>query len=630
MPLRRAHVLVVCPLALLLCAWPRAVRGQAADEVARADQPPRIDGVLDDPVWRRGPFSGGFKSADASKGRPPGQRSDVRIAYDSTNIYVAINAFDARPDSIRAGATSPAAAFADDWVTFAIDPHGDGLEAAFFLVSAGNVGVAGDMDGTGQATPTTDLRWSHSVRRTAEGYTVEMAIPLAQLPFAGTDSVPMAFRAIRLVSRTGEESDYPGADSVTRSHTSMRRILLRRVHRSSLPEYRALFDVRAAYREKQRLIAELGDTTLATRTQAYGDASVLDYLIFPARDLVPSRTPFLFAQHPEQDDVARRLREVRYAPGHTIGELDRFLERTGTTSFIVIRSDTVVYEKYFNGWRRDSIFTSFSVAKAFVSTLVGIAIDRGLIHSVDDPVTRYLPELARRDPRFERITVGDLLRMSSGLRYVEGAPPHDDERTYMDPDLRRAALESTLIVEDPGHHWLYNNYNPLLLGMILERVSGGSVTALLQTALWNPVGMEFGGSWSLDSRASGFEKMESGINARAIDFAKLGELYLHHGTWRGQRVVSEKWIQSATQPWPAPAGYYGDGTFFNAAGHYFGYFWWGDRRDGGESDYHTVGNKGQYVYCSPQRHVVIVRTGTQYGMASTTWIRLFRELADSL
>jgi hypothetical protein len=154
------------------------------------------------------------------------------------------------------------------------------------------------------------------------------------------------------------------------------------------------------------------------------------------------------------------------------------------------------------------------------------------------------------------------------------------------------------------------------------------VTALLQTALWNPLGTESGGSWSLDSRADGFEKMESGINARAIDFAKLGALYLHHGQWGAQRVVSAAWVTDATQPWSAPAGYHGGDPFFDAAGHYFGYFWWGDRREAGQGDCHTVGNKGQYVYCSPQRHVVIVRTGVQYGIPSTSWIRLFRQAAD--
>ncbi len=113
-----------------------------------------------------------------------------------------------------------------------------------------------------------------------------------------------------------------------------------------------------------------------------------------------------------------------------------------------------------------------------------------------------------------------------------------------------------------------------------------------------------------------------------------------HGVWRvlepGQshdRVREDgKRDQhaDATRPWSAPTGYYGEDQFLDADRHYFGYFWWGDRREAGESDYHTVANKGRYVYCSPQGHVLIVRTGVQYGIASTSWIRLFRQLADGL
>jgi CubicO group peptidase (beta-lactamase class C family) len=249
---------------------------------------------------------------------------------------------------------------------------------------------------------------------------------------------------------------------------------------------------------------------------------------------------------------------------------------------------------------------------------------------VTDPITRYLPELARRDPRFSQITIQDLLRMASGLRYVEDEGPYDNRWTYLPPDLRRSALERSTIVEKPGRRWLYNNYNPLLIGMILERVSHHTVTELLQRWIWSPLGMQYGGSWSIDSRTHGFEKMESGINARPVDFAKLGSLYLHAGTWNGRQVVSSGWVTDATQPWPTPTGYFEDQGFFGPGGHYFGYFWWGDSRSGGPSDFHTVGNKGQFIYCSPQKHLVIVRTGMDFGVSSARWLRLFREFADGL
>ena len=107
----------------------------------------------------------------------------------------------------------------------------------------------------------------------------------------------------------------------------------------------------------------------------------------------------LFEQHPVIDD------------------LDDFLEGTQTQAFIVIQDDAILYEKYFNGASRDTIVTSFSVAKAWDSALIGAAIDDGFIQSVDDPITDYLPELAERDPAFADITIYDLLRMSSGIEY---------------------------------------------------------------------------------------------------------------------------------------------------------------------------------------------------------------------
>ena len=176
--------------------------------------------------------------------------------------------------------------------------------------------------------------------------------------------------------------------------------------------------------------------------------------------------------------------------------------------------------------------TSFSVAKSFVSTLVGIAIEEGAIHSLDDPITDYLPELLERDRRFEQITIRHLLLMSSGLEYDESGSfmfNGDDPLTTYHPDQRHLALTNTRIGGPPGRSFSYNKYHPQLLGLILERATGMSVTAYTQSRLWDPLGMEFDGAWTLDSDASGFEKMEAGLNARAVDFAKLGRLFLHEG-----------------------------------------------------------------------------------------------------
>jgi CubicO group peptidase (beta-lactamase class C family) len=251
---------------------------------------------------------------------------------------------------------------------------------------------------------------------------------------------------------------------------------------------------------------------------------------------------------------------------------------------------------------------------------------------VDDPITDYLPELAERDPRFREITIRHLLRMSSGLEYVEFRPllfNSDDILTSYYPDQRAISLENTHIVDPPGEYFLYNKYHPQLLGMILERTTGMTVTEFLQTRIWDPLGMEFPGSWSIDSEAGDFEKMETGVNARAIDFAKFGALFLNGGSWDGREVIPQSWVDESTGPWlpENDVGYYPE-WFGSIPGEgYYSYMWWGAERPGGGHDFWAAGNLGQYIYVSPGNNLVVVRNGFDYGIPSSEWQRIFYEFA---
>jgi CubicO group peptidase (beta-lactamase class C family) len=166
-------------------------------------------------------------------------------------------------------------------------------------------------------------------------------------------------------------------------------------------------------------------------------------------------------------------------------------------------------------------------------------------------------ELEERDRRFARIRVRDLLSMSSGIRYEEGGMPwSDDAVAYYGTNLREVALEDTEIEQVPRMGWHYNNFNPLLLGLILERATGVAVANYMETRLWRPMGAEADASWSLDSEDSGFEKMESGVNARARDFARFGLLMLRGGRAETGRVVAPGWVRAATVD---RSGYFGYG-----------------------------------------------------------------------
>ena len=598
--------------------------------IARVEKSPIIDGTLNDPTWQRATVFTDFKTLHPEAGKSPSGRTEVYLEYDRWKMYVGIRSLDQASSQIHADATVPEGISNDDWVAFCLDSHGDGISAFYFVVNAHGMRRAGILNFDGDPTATREMQWSSATSLQPNGYSVTMAIPFAELPFASGDPAIMSFKVARYISPKKEESDFPEIVPDRPHLAQLRRIELSGIEESHTPDEGFVADLINEYHAKVQRGKLFDYNTLEGRVQGWHGASVMDALVFPSRMLYPGASPFQFSKELRSQSIESLLERLEYLPGRPIGSLDRLLTRTQTQAFIVIQNDAIVYEKYFNGYHRDSMMTSFSVAKSFVSTLVGIAIDKGLIHSGQDPITMYLPELAQRDIRFGQITIKDLLHMSSGLRYVEDESPYDNDITYLDPDLRRAAFEKTNIIEPPNIHWLYNNYNPLLIGIILERVSGKSVTNLLQTELWGPLGMEYAGSWSIDSEERGFEKMESGINARAIDFAKLGALFLHQGFWRGRQIVSAAWVNQSTQPQPESAGFYRDENFFGAGGHYYGYFWWGSRRAEGKSDFYGVGNKGEFIYCSPQKNLLIVRTGMQYGIPSETWVRLFHQFADRL
>ena len=598
-----------------------------ANDIHRLAKPLVLDGKMGDPGWKSATLFADFKMRHPEAGKPPSEWTELYLAYDATTLYVAIRSFDREPKKIRAAATTGDDAWKDDWAVLCLNTYDDALSGLFFLVTPRNVRSSGTLDGDNNPKFKVNMKWESRASVDDEGWIAEMAIPLQSLAFQGSALVTMSFKVARFISRNAEEDNLPEMDPDRRDYELYREIVLRDVVPSSLAASEVYRQGLDNLRRDRLQVHRLG---YEQQLHKWGDASVLDYLIFGSRALKASQHPFQFERAPEDKRVVALLAAMEYAPGKRVGGVERFLIRSNTTSFLVIKNDVVIYENYFNGYKRDSIVTSFSTAKSFDSTLVGIAIDEGKIGSGHDPITKYLPELARRDPRFAQITIQDLLLMSSGMRYSEDPPDRDNDVTYHAADLRKAALEKTAIVDAPGKRWLYNNYHPLLLGLILERVTGMSVTAYLAEKLWEPLGMEYPGSWSINGGQEGLEKMESGINARAIDFAKFGRLMLNEGQWEGKQVVSKAWVEQATQPEERPSSYYGDDPFFVSQGHYYKYFWWGSKRPGGKSDFHAVGNKGQYIYISPQKRVIIVRDGFGFGIPTEQWLRLFYQLADGL
>lgn len=347
----------------------------------------------------------------------------------------------------------------------------------------------------------------------------------------------------------------------------------------------------------------------AWRIVRYGQSDIGDSDIFPKRAITNDATPSVI----ERDHPEAPVNVEFGTRGHEA--LADLLARTGTSAFLILRNDSLIAEIYL-GSSREDVHTSFSAAKSFNSALIGAAIADGSIGSVHDPLIQYIPEIAGRG--FDQLAVRDLLLMNSGIRYVEGselpfymAPFADDARTYYSPDLRKVALQVAAGDTPVGEAFHYNNYYPLLEGLLLERATGMHVAEYLQERLWKPMGAEFTASWSLDSETSGFEKMESGINARAIDFARFGLIFLHNGFWNGLQILPEEWVHESTEPLRPDERIWETFPDWLEQGGYYKYHWWGLNNADGSYDFYAHGRYDQIIYVAPRKNTVIVRLGDQ-------------------
>jgi CubicO group peptidase (beta-lactamase class C family) len=339
----------------------------------------------------------------------------------------------------------------------------------------------------------------------------------------------------------------------------------------------------------------------------YNFANITDHEIFPSRELkADSQTKFAFpvaaiAKAPKSLTVNGKQESF-----------DGFLAEHKTVAFLVIRNDTIQYEKYFNGYDEGSVVASFSMAKSVTSLLIGCALDDKLIKSIDEPVTNYIPEL--KENGLEKVTVRHLLQMMSGVRFDESyANPFADAGTYYyGRDLRKAVFKRKL-QNEPGARFSYSSGDTQMLGLVLERaLKGQTITSYLQEKIWTPLQMEYDASWSLDRKENGLEKTFCCINARARDFAKIGRLYLNKGKWNGKQIVSESWVTQSTKA----------DTVKGQPSHYK-FQWWLPNDKG---DFAAQGILGQYIYVNPANNVVIVRLGENYG--GVNWLQLLGSLAE--
>ncbi len=293
---------------------------------------------------------------------------------------------------------------------------------------------------------------------------------------------------------------------------------------------------------------------------------------------------------------------------------DQLLEKSHSVSFLIIRNDSILYEKYFKRYSSSSELPSFSVSKSFVSALIGIAIEEGYIKSIDQKVSEFIPEM--RDPGFAEVSIANLLTMRSGIEFVEsyGNPFAAMPKFYYGTNLKKM-IYTLKIKEAPNLHYDYQSVNTIILTMILEKATGVAANVYLQEKIWKQIGMESDANWNVDSRKHLVIKSNCCINAHTRDFARFGRLYLNNGNWNGRQIIPESWIKQSK-------------TIFNdsrdSQGYPYTYHW----RTLNNGSLFAKGILGQYIFLYPEKKLIIVRMGSNSG--NINWVKLFEELSVQL
>jgi len=277
------------------------------------------------------------------------------------------------------------------------------------------------------------------------------------------------------------------------------------------------------------------------------------------------------------------------------------LEELRTTSFLILKNNTIVFEKYWENHTENTRSNSFSAAKSVVGLLIGIARDKGIINSFDDPVNTYLPEI---EDKQGSVTIKHLLMMASGLNWKESesSPFSDNAAAYYGYDIKDYMF-SKAFETLPDNKFIYKSGNTQLLAMILEKASGQTLSEFASEHLWSKIGTKQEGHWSLD-RSGDTEKAYCCIYATTKDYASVGQLILNKGKVNEYQVIKTETLNELTS-----ISYSRKGSRKNWS---YGLHFW-VLEDPQHPVIYARGIQGQYILVIPSLDIVIVRTGHERG-----------------
>jgi CubicO group peptidase (beta-lactamase class C family) len=315
----------------------------------------------------------------------------------------------------------------------------------------------------------------------------------------------------------------------------------------------------------------------------YNFANIDDYRIFSNNTVVAGKEkPWA---------IGSNYNQVAYPDS-----LNQLMEKLRTVGLLMIKNDSIVMEKYWDGYSDSSLSGSFSMAKSITSLLIGVAIKEGKIKSVEQPVGDFIP--AFKEGEKAKLRIVDVLTMSSGTDWDESYwnPLSVTAELYFGTDANKTA-NSVNMIHAPGKLHSYKSGDTQLLGLILIKATGKTLSEYAAEKLWQPLGATHSALWSVD-QANGKEKAYCCFNSNTRDFARIGKFMLDSGKIDGVPIIDSAYFKQSITPC-------GIEDAKGVKCDYYGYQWWIDPEH--PEIFYARGILGQYIIVIPSKKTIIVR-----------------------
>ena len=362
------------------------------------------------------------------------------------------------------------------------------------------------------------------------------------------------------------------------------------------------------------------------------DKNTISYNFINMKEFFPTSTPIKASENPhifkKRDDFY--MPEL-YEFGGEKKPIQEAIDYFNTDGLMILKDGEVLYENYWNKNKENSRHIIWSVSKSFLSALVGIALDEGLIDDINDPIIKYLKDF--EGTGYEGVSIKNLLQMSSGIAFNEdyGDPDSDINRYARVTATGTSQREFAKTLKNSREPGTYNHYISLdsqMLGMLVAEVTNVTVKEYLYEKIWSQIGMQDDAFYLTDKQE--VEMSLGGLNVTLRDMAKFGQLYLNKGNWNGKQVVPAEWVSNST----VPLGKHvqpNAGDQFTSDAWGYGYQWW--IPGPGVSDYTAHGIYNQFIYVNPESGVVIAKTSSNFNFieerqyTKDAHIAIFRAIA---